>query len=107
MPTYIQGAELDNTTIAWTDADGVAYDFSTGWTFSLKVGLRGQTAVFTKTTGISGGAAVPNVTVVWATTGELNLLEEGTYVLQLEAIRTSDSRSLKMQDAITIIAQVD
>jgi hypothetical protein len=106
LPEYIQGAELDDTTISWRDPDGDLYDFSSGYTFSLKCGQRGVAGVFTKTTGITGAAVAPNVTVVWATTGELNSLEPGTHVLQLEAIRTSDSRSHFMQDSITIVEAV-
>lgn len=106
MPEYIQGAELDDLTVSWSDSNGDLYDFSSGWTFSLKVGNKGSAASFTKTTGMTGAAASPNLTVVWATTGELNLLEGGTYVLQIEAIRTSDSRSLFMQDSITIVEAV-
>ena len=106
MPEYIQGAELDKMTVTWLDPDGDPYDFSSGFTFSLKVGDRGSTAVFTKTTGITGAATAPNLTVVWAIADELNDLTPGNHLLQIEAIRTSDSRSLFMQDTITIVEAV-
>jgi hypothetical protein len=107
MPEYIKGAELDDTTITWNDPDGDPYDFSSGYTFTLKVGEKGQDATFTKTTGITGAATSPNVTVVWATTGELNSLAAGTHVLQLAARRTSDSRDLIMQSTIKIVEAVN
>jgi hypothetical protein len=106
MAEYIKGAELDDLTVTWNDPDGEPYDFSSGFTFSLKVGEKGQAATFTKTTGITGAATSPNVTVVWATTGELNSLAAGTHVLQLEAIRTSDLRSHFMQASIKIVDAV-
>lgn len=106
MPEYIQGAELDDMPISWLDADGDPYNFASGWTFSVKVGAKGAAATFTKTSGITGASTAPNITVTWATTGELNTLAPGDHTLQVEAIRTSDSRSLMMHDTITIIQAV-
>ncbi len=61
------------------DDDKTLIDFSTGWTFSLKIGAKASTALLTKTTGIVGAAGVgieptgtPNVVITWAA-GELNL----------------------------------
>lgn len=99
MPEYIQGAELGNMPVTWTDENGTLLDFSSGYTFTLKIGRRGETAIVTKTSGMTGAATDPNLTVAWATTGELNLLTDpGTYVLQIEAKRSSDDRSYFMQD---------
>jgi hypothetical protein len=56
-------------------------DVTSGYTFSLKIGQRGQAATLTKTTNITGGDGF--VTVAW-TAGELANLS-GTYVLQLTA----------------------
>jgi hypothetical protein len=106
MPTYIQGEELDDMPVTWTNAARTLYDYSTGWTFSVKVGEKGQTASFTKTTGITGDDADPNITVTWATTGELNSLAAGKYTVQIEAIRTSDGRSRFLQDELVIEAAV-
>jgi hypothetical protein len=100
---YIQGAELEEYLVTWTDPDGSLYDFSTGFDFTLKVGRPGETAAFTKTTGITGAATDPNVTVAWAIVGELNLLEPGTYTLQIAARQDSDDRDLLMQDDSFVI----
>lgn len=106
MPEYIQGAELDDMPVTWTDDDGTLYDYSTGYTFTLKIGRPGEAAVFTKTSGMTGAATAPNLNVVWATTGELNSLEPGTYTLQIAARRTLDDRDRFMQDSITIVEAV-
>jgi hypothetical protein len=107
MPEYIQGAELDNLPVTWTDpTTDLPYDFSSGFTFTVKIGQKGAAAEVTKTTGITGAASSPNIVIVWATTGDLNDLEPGTHVLQIEATRSSDTRSLFMQDSITIVEAV-
>jgi hypothetical protein len=107
MPVeYIQGAELDNLTGSYTDSDGDLYLFASGWTFELKIGNKGSAALLTKTTGITGADAEPNITVVWAA-DDLDL-EAGTYTLQIVANRTSDSRDLFLpHDTITIIEAVE
>lgn len=102
MPTYIQGEELDDMPVTWTNSEGTLYDYSSGHTFVVKVGERGQDAEFTKSSGITGAATAPNVTVVWATTGELNDLAAGKYTVQIEATRTSDGRVRICQDDLVI-----
>jgi len=93
MPRYYQGAELGDLPFSWYDSDGTVIDFSSGYTFSVKVGVPGAAASFTKTTGITGAATAPNVTIGWATTDELNSLSAGDYVVQITATRTSDSKT--------------
>ena len=91
LVTYPAGAELPDMTFTWTDSNGDLIDFSSGYTFTVKVGIPGVAAVFTKTTGITGTGTDPNVTVEWATTGELALLDTATeYQGQVIAQRTSD-----------------
>lgn len=89
--TYRSGAELPDLAIEWRDRDGNLIDFSSGWTFTVKVGTDLATA-FTKTTGITGAATSPNVLVQWATSGELSTLAAGQYRIELTARRTSDSK---------------
>lgn len=89
---YIQGSDLPDATFEWRSGTGAIIDFSTGYTFTLKIGTPGQAATLTKTTGITGAATSPNVTVAWSTSGELNTLATGTYSGQLKATRTSDSK---------------
>ncbi len=104
--SYVLGSELPSLEIAWLDADGDVIDFSTGWTFSLKLASRGAAATITKTTGITGAATSPNVTVAWATTGDLNGLSAGRWTGQLTATRTADSKQRIMQFALLVGAAV-
>lgn len=87
---YHQGAERPALKLWLLDDDGSLIDFSTGYTFELKVGLAGQVALLTKTTGIVGAAGAgveptgtPNVTVSWAA-AEL-AITVGAYSWQLKA----------------------
>jgi hypothetical protein len=102
MPEYVQGADLPDLTFTWYAQDGTLIDLSTGYTFSLKIGNPGSAALITKTTGITGAATDPNVTIAWATSGELNTLAPGSYALQLQATRTADSKQRFLTDQITI-----
>lgn len=90
--TYTQGAELPDLTIEWRDSAGALINFASGWTFVLKVGTPGSAADLSKSTGITGASTAPNVTVAWATSGELNTLTPASYPAQLIATRTSDSK---------------
>jgi hypothetical protein len=90
--SYVQGSDLGDSVWAWRDSLGALIDFSVAHTYELKVGYPGSAALFTKTTGITGSATSPNITISWATTGELNTLAPGQYRGQLRARRTSDSR---------------
>lgn len=96
IPTYVQGADLPDLAITWTDSNDDIIDFSTGWTFSLKIGTPGSAAALTKTSTITGAATAPNVTVAWTTSGELNTLATGAHSAQLTATRTSDSKQRVM-----------
>ena len=86
--TYHRSAERPAAKLWLLDDDGSLIDFSTSYTFSLKVGLVGAVALLTKTTNITGAAGAgveptgtPNVVVNW-TSGELNLTP-GRYAWQL------------------------
>lgn len=86
--SYHQADELP----AWVptiSSNGANPDFSTGWTFQVKVAASPTaTAALTKTTNITG-ATGGAVTVAWAP-NELDL-EPGLYLCQLTATRSSDS----------------
>ena len=86
------GDDLPDLPVEWKE-DGVLIDFSSGWTFELKVGSPGSAAAFTKTSGFTGAATSPNLVIQFATSGELNTLAAGRYTAQLRATRTSDSRT--------------
>jgi hypothetical protein len=89
--TYSTTTELPTYPITWTDSTGTVIDFATGWTFTLKLGFPGRPAVLTKTTGITGAATAPNVTVAWVV-DEFAELDPGTYVLELVARHTSSGK---------------
>jgi hypothetical protein len=62
------------------DDDGSLIDFSSGYTFTLRVGAKDEAAILTKTTGITGAAGAgveptgtPNVVITW-TAGELDIV---------------------------------
>lgn len=99
---YIKGADLPDLAVTWKDSDGSVIDFSSGWTFSLKLGDPGSAATLTKTTGITGASTAPNVTVAWATTLDLNNLAATTYTADLTATRTSDSKQRVMRFRLTV-----
>lgn len=107
---YISGSDLPDTQITIRNGDGTYPDFSSGYTFQVKVAPAGSTtASFTKTTGITGGAGSAtacNVTVAWATSGELNSLTSGFYTLQVQVTRTADSAQWPEQFPLEIRAAI-
>lgn len=104
--TYTQGAELPDLTVEWKDATGAIINFSSGYTFELRLGIPGSAASLTKTTGITGAATAPNVWVAWASSGELNTLAPGFYHAHLRATRTSDGKLRVLKFGINIDAAV-
>lgn len=100
--SYIQGAELPDLLIAWRDSANNLIDFSSGYTFVLKLGTPGSAAALTKSTGITGAATSPNVTIVWAVAAELNTLAPGHYPAHLVATRTSDSKQRVFPFGVTV-----
>jgi hypothetical protein len=73
-------------------------DFSTGYTFSFKIGYPGQAALLTKTSGIVGAAGsgvdptgTPNVTVTFSA-GELDNVPRGKYEWQITATTGGNDR---------------
>lgn len=83
----VRTAERPDWELWLTDSRGELIDLSSGYTFELKIGARGQAAVVTKTTGITGSAGSdtePNVLIEF-TAGELDDLTSSSYVAQLTA----------------------
>lgn len=73
------------------DSNGNLIDFSSGYTFTFKIGYPGRTALLTKTTGIVGAAGAgvepsgtPNV-VISPIAGELDIAKGKAYTGQLTA----------------------
>lgn len=88
---YHRTAERPDLRLWLLDDDGNLIDFSSGYTFEFKIGYRGQVALFTKTTGITGAAGsgaessgAPNVTIAFVA-DELDAVTASTYVWQLRA----------------------
>lgn len=98
---YFIGDELEPLQLWWT-ANGALIDLSVAHTYSAKLidPADPSIPIFTKTTGFTGAAGsgtktsgVPNLTVAWATTGELNApTVSGFYIFQIVVTRTSDSK---------------
>ena len=86
-------------------ANGALDDYSSGFTFSVKLATAAAptVAVLTKTTGIVGAAAGV-VTTVWAP-NELDLTP-GRYTAQLTVTRTADSHELTITEPLTIAARI-
>ena len=94
---YRSTAERPAAELWLFDDDGTLIDFSSGYTFVFKIGVVGQTALLTKSSGITGAAGsgsepsgTPNVTVTW-TAGDLTIAP-GTYAWQLTATTSSLDR---------------
>lgn len=106
LPVYIQGSDLPDLGLEWRDANGSIIDYSSGHTFVVKVGVPGSTALITKSTGITGAATAPNVTITWATSGELNTLTPGIYDADVAATRVADSKQRFMRFQIRVDAAI-
>lgn len=88
--SYRSTADRPAAKLWLTDDDGSLIDFSTGYTFSFKIGTVGSAALLTKSSGITGAAGAgteptgtPNITITWSA-GEL-AIATGTYAWQLTA----------------------
>lgn len=111
LKPYVLGQELAYWWAAIVYNNGsvlvVDEDFSTGWTFQVKVAPAGtyNSAVggFTKTTGIVGGTG--GVTVQWATSGELNSLTAGLYDVELRA-RNAANADLMVRDRLQVLPAI-
>lgn len=91
----------ETTTQIWWFVNGALIDLSSGYTFSGKLAATSNlsTNVFgtAKTTGFTGAtgsgtetSGTPNLTVTWATSGELNAVTAaGAYLFEIVATKTS------------------
>ena len=95
--TFYNDQELPTTDLIWTQPDGTSlYDFSSGWTFSVRLArvTAPATTVLLKSTGITGASTSPNLSIAWSTTdwSGLEASTNGTkYVGVVYARRTADS----------------
>lgn len=106
MPVeYYQGAELPDVALTWTDEVTGLIDFSSSWTFTLRVGHSGEVALLEKTAGITGAATAPNVIIAWAA-GELDVLAPDTYDADIEAKNVS-GKDRKRRFTFTLLPAVE
>lgn len=75
---YLTSQEYPSIRLVWKDGTGTVIDFSSGYTWTVILAQESE-AVLTKTTGVTGAATSPNVTINWGT-GELDIAE-GVYDL--------------------------
>lgn len=94
---YHRNAERPAAKMWLYDDDGALIDFSSGYTFSFKIGNPGSTALLTKTSNITGAVGsgaeptgTPNITITW-TAGELDITPS-VYSWQLKATTSSLDR---------------
>jgi len=102
---YYEGAEYPNVEVTWLDSDGAVINFSSGWTFTVRIGQAGQAAIVTKTTGITGGAVAPNLVVSWSA-DELDTLTPDTYAMDVIARETATNKDRIQSTVLTIFSAV-
>jgi hypothetical protein len=103
---YHRTAERPDIAMWIEDDDGDLVDFSTGYSYTWKLGVPGQAATFTKTTLISGAAGsgtetsgTPNILIQFVA-AELDAVTAGPYTWQLTA--TTSGLDRVYQGRITI-----
>jgi hypothetical protein len=108
--TFYNDQELPTTDLIWTQPDGTSlYDFSSGWTFSLRLArvTAPATTLLLKTTGITGASTSPNLSIAWSTSdwSGLEASTNGTkYVGAVYARRTADSYDMAANISVTLKA---
>lgn len=105
-PLYSIGDSLTDLAVYWKTDDGDWRDFSSGWSFEVKVGTEDGGVEFTKSSGIFGAvgsATTPSLTISWATSGELSdITDPGIYYCQIRCVRDADSKILTRRGNIQI-----
>jgi hypothetical protein len=81
---YTKGDELEGIDVTWPQPDGTPYNFTSGWTFTARIGIPNVAAVVQKTTGFTGSATFPNLRLAW-TAGDLAAIPTGSYHLDITA----------------------
>lgn len=92
---YLSTQESPAIQLTWKDSTGTPIDFSSGYTFRVLVSQL-STSLVNKTSGISGAASAPNITIAWSS-NELNIAE-GTYDLIVIASIGSTDRVFRPGD---------
>jgi len=95
---YTAGQE-PTVNATFRDSAGNVIDFSSGWTFTAKVGDSTGTKV-TQSSGIVGSSVSPNVSIPFAASA-LDIAP-GNYVLQVRAVNIASGRDRYFQTNIQI-----
>lgn len=95
--------ELPDLALSWRSSDGQLIDLSASHTYQLRVAEAAtRRVVLTKTSGFTGAATDPNLTIAWSA-GELSVLAPGRrYLAQIRARRTSDNKDRLLDFAIHV-----
>jgi hypothetical protein len=106
---YRKGDELPNVPVYWVEkrpnqAD-LVYNLGAGWTFTVLVGLPDEPALLTKTSGVTGAATLPNVSIVWDE-GELDVLPADVYVATLVATEAATGKDMSLDFGLRIRAGI-
>jgi len=102
---YTKGDELEPIEITWHEPDGGLYNFSSGWTFTARIGAPGTAAVLQKTTGFTGAATAPNLTFA-PVAGDFDNIPSGSYHLDITARLTAGSLDVTRTWLFQILAGV-
>jgi hypothetical protein len=87
-----KGSELPDIAITWYQNDGTTlYNFSSGWTFAVRIGNPGQPSLVTPTA--TGAATAPNLTITFDPAA-LDSIAVGTYHLDVTPRFTGTSKDL-------------
>lgn len=110
--TYHKTAERPDIRLWLSDDDGSLINFASGWTFVFKIGYLGETALVTKSSGITGaagsgvpppGVGTPNLTI-GVTAGELDTIAASLYTGQVKATNSGLDRfyqfELQIRDVV-------
>lgn len=101
---YTRGAELEGLDLTWPEPDGTLYDFTTGWTFTARIGTP-DIGLLAKTSGFTGASTAPNLVIAWAA-AELDALPVGSYHLDITARLTATSQDLTRTFMLEILPGV-
>lgn len=100
---YSIGDDLDDLAVFWQATSGAYRDFSTGWSFEIKVGnANGVNFTTANVTGQVGSSTVPSLVVAWAAGTLDTITAVGDYYVQVRCTRSVDSKKLTKRGVLTM-----
>jgi hypothetical protein len=98
-----KGSELPDRGITWYQEDGVTlYNFSSGWSFVVRIGSPGQPALVTPSA--TGAATAPNIIITFAT-GSLDSIPVGAYHLEVTPRFTALTKDLDTRKWLCLVSE--